>query len=86
MIKNNVIIWNENIPVVNESILSKDLRYHIMELPYIDVPVIIENFENLNFEIVKIPFRIFDEMIDRGYQIRDFIEYNEKRYFIFEKG
>jgi predicted GNAT superfamily acetyltransferase len=86
IIKNNVINWDEYIPSINESILSKKLRYHVMELPYLDIPTVLDNFKNKNFEIAKTPFRIFDEMTDRGYQIRNFIKYNEKNYFVFEKG
>lgn len=83
--ENNIVNWIENIPSVNESILSKDLRYHVMELPYLDIPTVFTNFKNNNFEITKTPFRIFDEMTDRGYQIRNFIKYDERNYFIFEK-
>ncbi|HNY11012.1 MAG TPA: GNAT family N-acetyltransferase [Candidatus Wallbacteria bacterium] len=77
----SILRWNGLKPSVNKSLLENKNKDKFIELPFLSLPIIFEQYRLKNYSITETPFQIFETLNNRGYQFKSFLKENGKYYY-----
>ncbi len=78
----SILRWTDLKPAGDTAILETQDEDKIIELPFLSLSVIFEQYRLKNYSVTETPFHVFENLNKRGYQFMSFQKENEKYYYL----